>query len=55
MKKYHQQILRHNRSKYLGYESTLDFNYGYISALLSNKLISRKEYNKLLKELADAN
>jgi hypothetical protein len=55
MKKFRQQIIRHNRIKALGYESTLSFNYGYIAALFSNKLISQKEYNKLRNELADAN
>ena len=46
--KYEKQIIQHER-KALGYEDTMSFNYGYIASLLTNKLISRKEYNILIK------
>jgi hypothetical protein len=32
-----------------GYDGTLDFNFGYICALRTNKLVSTKEANVLLK------
>ena len=33
----------------LGYEATLDFNHGYLYALFQNKMISKKEYDALIK------
>jgi hypothetical protein len=36
----------------LGYESTLDFNHGFITALKINKLISVKDANALIKVYA---
>ena len=52
--KYEKQIVKHGR-KALGYEDTMAFNYGYISALLTNELISRKEYNVLVKVYTEKN
>lgn len=40
--------------KALGHESSLDFAYGYISALQKAKLISRYEADKLIREFATA-
>lgn len=37
----------------LGYESGLDFSYGFAASLLCNKLINRKEYNALIKSYAN--
>ena len=45
------QIKNHSR-KALGYEDTLSFNHGYISALLTNKIISKKQYYALKKVYA---
>lgn len=47
--KHKKSIENHNTRKAIGYEPTLDFNFGYISALLSNNLITRNEFN-ILKE-----
>ena len=33
----------------LGYEGMLDFNHGYLYALLKHKVITGNEYNKLMK------
>jgi hypothetical protein len=50
--KYRDQIEDMNKRKALGYENTLDFNFGYIACLFRNKLITRSEYNKLIKVFA---
>lgn len=44
--------LKSNERKALGYESMLDFYYGYITALYQNDLISAKEKNMLIKVYA---
>ena len=46
------QIIAQNNRKGLGYESTLDYNFGYLSALYTNRVINRKEYNTLKKVYA---
>ena len=50
--KYCKQIILYNNRLALGYENMLSFNYGYIKSLFCNKLISRAEYNKLIKVYA---
>ncbi len=44
------EILALNDQLALGYESTLDFNFGYLNALYKHKIISKKQYNRLLQE-----
>lgn len=46
--KYEKQIKQHEH-KALGHEETMSFNHGYVAALLTNNLISKKEYNALKK------
>ena len=46
---YEEEIKKLNDQLALGYEKTLDFNYGYIYALFKHKLISRKEKSILMK------
>jgi hypothetical protein len=43
------EIKAQNDRKALGYESTLDFNFGYLSALRKHGVITNKEYNALKK------
>ena len=49
---FRKQLKGHNQRKALGYEDTLAFNFGYIVSLYTNKVVSRKEYNVLLKEFS---
>lgn len=51
--KFSRQLETLNARYAKGYEGTLDFNFGYISALHYNKLISLKESNLLLKVYAN--
>lgn len=48
LEKFARAIDKKNKKLALGYESTLDFNYGYISCLWDQKLISIKEKNALV-------
>jgi len=43
------EIEKVNKSKALGYEETMDFNWGWLSALFLKKIITKKEYNDLKK------
>lgn len=52
--KYKSQIEQQIKLRRLEYTGQLDFNYGYISALLSNDLINIKESNILKKVYASA-
>lgn len=47
--KHYLQIKRKNNILALGYESTIDFNFGFIYALMANNIINRKEFNILQK------
>ena len=49
---FEKQIKGQNQRKALGYEDTLAFNFGYISCLFTNKIISKLEYNLLLKQFS---
>lgn len=53
--KFSRQIETLNARYALGYEETLDFNHGYISALRCNKIISRKDSLTLMKRFSDFN
>ena len=53
--KFARQIETLNARYAKGYEGTLDFNFGYIRALRTNKLISTKEANALLKVYSNTN
>jgi hypothetical protein len=46
---YYLKIKSLNYRLALGYDATLDFNYGYLRALLTQKILKRWEYNSLLK------
>jgi hypothetical protein len=50
--KHEKDIISLNNRLALGYEDMLSFNYGYLKALLENKLINTKEYNVLIKVYA---
>jgi hypothetical protein len=52
VKKYAKLIERNNAKLALGYESSLDFNYGYIVCLRQTKTITQKEANILMKMYA---
>ena len=52
LEKYRKQLLNQQR-KALGYEAMLDFCYGYCSALMTNKLITKKEFYMLRREFAE--
>jgi hypothetical protein len=49
---YPNQLKRILKKVALGYERNLDFSYGWINALYVNCLISKKEYNQLIKQFA---
>lgn len=38
-----------NNKKALGHDATIDFNHGYLTSLLHNKIINRQQYNSLMK------
>ncbi len=46
---YEKQLSAISSKLALGYESDLDFSYGYLTALVKNECITRKEFNILFK------
>ena len=48
LQKYADEIDSINRKLALGYESSLNFNHGYIESLFKNKLITRTQYDSLM-------